>query len=284
MPMMIDRKPRELRDVRTRWNTARRHGRRVGSCALFVVALFACALTACVDQMEADVSEGAHAQTADTHAVEVVFRGILPPAGIESYSVNGTDYELQLNGVWLVAGNMTVLTPGDPVPAYAPTSPFAPLAPGVHAAEGYTAADLTAESVVAAVDVPAGRAGPVYVSVTPADGPVSPVNADDVPSIDAHTLVFDGTISVGDTTMREVRLIVDTERVVIFGAPAFDVSGSTTLVYEVDLRGWFDGIDPNTLQHSSNVIEISETSNTDAWTTLSDRALSALDEATLSVE
>lgn len=253
---------------------------------LLSILVASASLCACVEALDETALEaGQAAQTADRFPVAITLGGLMPE-GPESYSGGGVDYTIELDGVYLVAGNTTVLAKGDPVPAYNPSSLFAPLSPGKRADEGYLAVDLTADAAITVgeVEVPAGWAGPAYLSLTNADRSARPENLDEVPEVNDHMLLVDATLRREPDFERRVVALVPGEELLVLGAPGFRVDGSRRLHIEIDLRGWFEGVDPTLLVVMTNTIFLTETENTVAWEKVSQAALAALADATVTLE
>lgn len=252
--------------------------------ALSVLAL---AAAGCVEEVDpaSQLAERASAQTSGHHPVSVVLRGVVPEAP-ESYSADGIDFTIELNSVHLVAGNVSVLAKGDAAPVYNPQSPFAPLTLAAHADDGYTAANLVSpEGVrVGEVEVPVGWAGPAYLSLTNADRTVRPDNLSEVPDISDHMLVVDATLRRPPDFERRIEALIPGEQLLVLGAPGFRVNGSVELTVEIDLRRWFEGVDPNLLVITQNTIFLSSTENAAAYEKVVAAATAALEQATVKVE
>lgn len=217
--------------------------------------------------------------------VNLQFEGVMANGPMTTYTTNGQEFEITLQGVYLVIGNITVLSAGDPVPTFDPNSGEAdPLGVGTRALEGYQVIDLVKGATLDPIEVAAGRAGPIYFGNIEAGASTDPLGGESVPEIADARYLVKARIVVGELLDKSVEVRITGDELMVFGAPAFDSTKANTLRLQYDLDGWFQDIDIALLNHTSNTIYINTNENPDAFAVIAGRMMESLATPTISWE
>jgi len=254
--------------------------------ALFLATLF---VGACDDSTEGPPIQ-APAEDVITEVIELPdqpvnlsFEGVLANGPTTSYTTNGTQFDVTLLGVYLVIGNVTVLSAGDPVPSFEPNSGERdPLGVGIRSLLGYQIVNLLTGTTLDTLEVAAGRAGPIYFGNVEADGSTAPLAGEEwVPEIGHARYLLKARIVVGELLDKTVEVSIPGDELMVLGAPAFDSTKSNTIRLQYDLDGWFQDVDIATLSHTSNTIYINANENAAAYAIIAGRMLESLATPTI---
>ena len=201
----------------------------------------------------------------------------------QSYSFEGTDYEISIEEARVVVGNLSVLRPGEAVPRFVSDSGERdPLDLAENAIEGYKVVDLLTGDEIGPIDIAGHGAGPAYFAFIVADQSANPLEGkDEHPEIDDVTFLVSGSLRSGELIDKGFVLRVPWERLVIAAAPALESTSARVLTYTVDLDGLFADIEVMDLKHTANVIRLEDGHNEAAYGLLSERAIERLEGASL---
>ncbi len=207
-------------------------------------------------------------------------RATVEEQGKRTYQSGGIDFDISIDAIFIVLGNFSLLTPGEPVPSWRPEATQEdPLSLSAFSQPGYRVAELiqghSIDYVVPTVDHLS--LGPLYGIITnaaPFMGDVS--GQEQVPELAQNMMIIRGRIVAKNLVDKGFVIKHRGQHLLSAAAPSIATTTSK-ISLAFDFQNLLDGVALHQLSHTTNVIIIDATTNAAAYEVIAprlDRALS----------